>query len=326
MGSRARAIGVAALALLLGCAAGCGGGAGREPERRDGLIDLGEGTNPQWTDRGRIVFSDGTGVWEIEPDGGGLRRIVDSEAGTGLVVSPDRRSMLIPAGPTNLVGSIDGSGLRPVADVQASSTARWSDDGSMISFQRSDGGGQSIWAVPAAGGEPRRLFAHFGGFVLAWAKDGRMVVRAFETRADGSFLATLLVVPGHPPRQLPVMLEEARFLPNGSIEAVETQGGLVALDREGRLIGPIDSPTPTTELPDRSPDGDLVAFSGDDGVWVTGPDGRDARRLTAERCRGATFSPDGRHLLCRYVKVVGIDDEGDPAHELHIGLIEVSPR
>jgi Tol biopolymer transport system component len=310
--------------LVAGTLIGCSGATGREVRQQRGLTDLGAGFNPQWTAEGRIVFSDSAGVWEMKRDGTGLRRIVDLEAGSGLLVSPDRESMLIMGGGINWVVGVDGSGLRQVTNVQASSTARWSDDSTMITFERLDGGQRSLWAVPAAGGESQQLFADHGGFVLAWANDGRMIVRAFQERAGGSWLAALLVVPGQPTKQLPMVLEHARFLPDGSIEAIEMQGGLVVLDSQGRLSHRVDLPTGTRELPDRSPDGRLLAFSGDDGVWLTDPDGRGARLLTSERCYGATFSPDGRALLCRYVRVVGVDDEGDPAHELRIGVINIS--
>jgi hypothetical protein len=329
MARGARLIALAALVLLaLGGTAGCGGLALDREGRTDGsFTDLGEGVNPQWTAEGRIIFRDGPAVWEMDPDGGNMRRVLELETDAGLRLSPDRRSMLLLSIPTNWIAGIDGSGLRPIADVPASSTAVWSDDGSMISFQRTEGGQDSIWAVRSEGGETRRIFPDFGGFVLAWSKDGRMVVNASRQGAGGSLPGTILVLPGYTLEKLPMLLEEARFLPDGSVEAVVAQGGgLAVLDAEGRLSRRIDAPTDTRELPGRSPDGTLLAFSGDDGVWLTDAHGGGARRVTDKHCHGPEFSPDGRTLLCRYVKFVGIDDEGGEAMRLHVGVIDVPLR
>jgi hypothetical protein len=64
---------------------------------------------------------------------------------------------------------------------------------------------------------------------------------------------TILVLRGYTLEKLPILLEEARFLPDGSIEAIETQSGMVVLDADGSLRERIDSPTRINELPGRRP-------------------------------------------------------------------------
>jgi len=100
---------------------------------------------------------------------------------------------------------------------------------------------------------------------------------------------------------------------------VVEQNGPVVLDERGDLIRLIQPPGRTRDLPQRSPDGQRMAFSGEDGVWLTDIGGRDARRLTTEPCHGAVFSPDSDVLVCCYVTMAGrLDDEGDPVSGLHV--------
>jgi dipeptidyl aminopeptidase/acylaminoacyl peptidase len=223
--------------------------------------------------------------------------------------------MLVLRADRSLVARTEGRRARPIANVSQASTARWSDDGSMITFQRFRDGQRSIWAVPARGGRPERLFDEFGGFVLAWAADGRMIVRAFQEKAGGSFRATLLVNADGEPIEIPELLE-ARFLSDGTIEGIESQGSLVVLDGDGSVLRRVD----VDALPDYSPDGRLLVYAHAERVWVASSDWSAPLQIAKGSCLRPSFSPDGSQVVCslletrrnekrRYVAVVGLPSE-----------------
>ena len=212
------------------------------------------------------------------------------------------------------VSRIAGGPARPVPQDDPSGRPRWSEDGSMLTFERLRGGQRSIWALPARGGRPERLFGEFGGSVLAWAEDGRMIVRAFQEQAGGSFSATLLFGFEGEPTEIPDLLA-ARFLPDGGIEGSDPQRSLVLLDEAGTILRRLD----VDSLPDHSPDGRLLVYE-HDRVWIARSDWSSPLELTKGPCAAPSFSPDGTHVACsltttkgkkerRYVAVVGVPSE-----------------
>jgi WD40-like Beta Propeller Repeat len=281
------------------------------------LRKIAQGLEAQWTADGRIVYvssRDGD-IWSVRPDGKRPRRVVKTKSSVGLLVSPDRSRMLLLRADRNLVAWTDAERARPVAEVSQASTARWSDDGSMITFQRLRDGQRSIWAVPARGGRPERLFGEFGGFVLAWAADGRMIVRAFQEKAGGSFRATLLVSADGEPTEIPELVE-ARFLPDGTIEGIESQGSLVVLKNDGTVVRRFD----VDALPDYSPNRRFLVYAHAERVWVARSDWSAPFEIAKGLCLRPSFSPDGSQVVCsllqtkrnearRYVAVVGLPSE-----------------
>ena len=325
------------LAIVALVAVGCSdapltsdGGEIRDHAASDGVSDIARGYHGQWTRDGRVVYVDVEegGVWRMRADGTEKEQLIETEAESlGLIVSPDRSKLLVMHAGGNFVGDVDGHRLRPIADVPQSGTAQWSDDGSMISFERLDGTKRSIWTVPAGGGRPRVLFDDFGGFVLAWAPDGRMVVRAFRERAGGSYRATLLARPGMAPTPLlrpGWMLDDARFRADGKVEGTEEQGTLVVVDPANRKVRPFPAPERVLSLPDRSPDKRWIVYQGATGVWLAHADGSGTRRLTREECVLPSFSPDGTRIVCSHLAYTGEENEyGDPVFERYVAVIPV---
>jgi hypothetical protein len=330
-GMRGQAALFVALAILLGS---CGGDQSADVTptvtpaakvAQHDLVDLANGYEAQWTNDGKIVYVGDGGIWEIAGDGTDLHRIVDLDfEGGGLLLSPDRSKMLVMHGGENSIANVDGTSFRPVADVTASSSALWSDDGSMVTFMRLDGVEKSIWAVSARGGEPRMLFPDFGGFVLAWTRDERMVVRAHF----GSGARVYLVQPGQHRTELltesGASLWEARFRSDGSIEGIAPPAGMVAFDGRGRELTPFPAQGRIEHLPDHSPDGKLMVYESDEGVWLARADGREARKLTSENCGWPSFSPDGTLVVCSHMaRIGGTDEYGHPLQERRVAVIPV---
>jgi hypothetical protein len=271
----------------------------------------------QWTAEGRIVYLDSRDgdVWSIRRDGKRPQRLARAKSRLGVVVSPDGSRMLVRERKGTYVSRIVGGRARPVPQEDPSGRPRWSDDGSMLTFERLKAGQRSIWALPARGGRPERLFGEFGGSVLAWASNGRMIVRAFQEQAGGSFSATLLFGSEGEPTEIPDLLA-ARFLADGGIEGIDPQRSLVLLDEAGTLLRRLD----VDSLPDHSPDGRLLVYEHDDRVWIAHSDWSSPLQLAKGPCAAPSFSPDGTHVACslttkkgkeegRYVAVVGVPSE-----------------
>ena len=278
---------------------------------------IASGHAAQWTAEGRIVYlgsRDGD-VWSIRPDGRRPERLAWAKPRLGVVVSPDGSRMLVLERKRAFVSRSVGGRLRPVPQGDPIGRPRWSDNGSMLTFERLNAGQRSIWAVPARGGRPERLFGEFGGSVLAWASDGRMIVRAFQEQAGGSFSATLLFRSEGEPTEISDLLA-ARFLPDGGIEGIDPQHSLVLLDEAGKMLRRfgVDS------LPDRSPDGRLLVYEHDDRVWIARSDWSSPLELAKGPCAAPSFSPAGDQVACsltvtrgkeerRYVAVLGVPSE-----------------
>jgi dipeptidyl aminopeptidase/acylaminoacyl peptidase len=282
------------------------------------LRKLTPGHSAQWTADGRIVYVDAKGgdVWNIRPNGEHSRRLVRMRADLGLLVSPDRSRLLLLRTGKSFVARADGRLLRPIASVSQASTAWWSDDGTKITFARLRGTQRSIWTVPSRGGRPERLFPEFGGAVLAWAPDGRMIVRAFQEGQGGSFRATLLMLPGDEPRELPELIE-ARFGPEGTIEGIEAQGTLVLLDEQGEVLRRFPGADPIHSLPDYTSDGTLMVYEQGGRLWIAFADWTWRRVLADAPCYRPAFSPDDNRVACslvttrrgsaqRHVAVIGV--------------------
>jgi dipeptidyl aminopeptidase/acylaminoacyl peptidase len=281
------------------------------------LRKIASGWAAQWTADGRIVYVDArTGdIWGVRADGKRPRSLVRARRRLDLIVSPDGDRMLVLDGKRTLVARADGRRVRPLAPVEPTGRPRWSDDGSMLTFERLRDGKRSIWAAPARGGPPERLFGEFGGSVLAWAADGRMIVRAFQEQVGGSFSATLLFGSEGEPTEIPDLLE-ARFLADGRIEGIDAERAVVVLDETGRILRRLvlDS------LPDYSPDGRLLVYQHDERVWIADADWSAPVEIAKGSCANPAFSPDGSRVVCsltttkgreerRYVAVVGVPPE-----------------
>jgi dipeptidyl aminopeptidase/acylaminoacyl peptidase len=283
------------------------------------LRKVAAGYAAQWTADGRIVYigaRDGD-VWGVRPNGNGSRRLVRLRRDHGLDVSPDRARMLLLRGDRNLVAKTDGGRTRPVTPVSQVGAARWNDDGSQITFERRHGTRRSIWAVPARGGRPKRLFGEFGGSVLAWAPHGGIIVHAFQEGKGGSFRATLLIHDGAEPVELPDLVE-ARFLRDGTVEGIESQGSFVVLDAAGTILRRID----VGALPDRSPDGRIV-YEHEGHVWIADSDWSEPVRIAAGACSRPAFSPDGSRVVCSLVETTQRHGKRRPDRRRYVAVVGV---
>jgi Tol biopolymer transport system component len=189
----------------------------------------------------------------------------------------------------------------------------WSPDGKWIAFSRG-GGRESLWIVPAAGGNPRRL-TDCGACADAqptWAPNGRLLIfQRIAPTATGSGLFTIR----------PTGAGLTRVTPSGADPAWSPDGRRIAFDSSPDNIAVVNADGSHLRVllagaqatgpgaPSWSPDGRKLVFFKTPRhqhgfvaeVWTMNPDGTGKKRLYRSGCcitYGATpvWSPDGRQI------------------------------
>ena len=289
---------------------------------------------PRWTaDSSSIVFfspaarGDVQGaLWEISALGGLPRRVTDSLGGADASRRNGRLAYfrLRDAAVDLVTSSGDGSDVRTVARLPSASYywyPRWSPDAKWIAFQRGDGVRFDVFAIPAIGGESRRLTRDntlINGF--CWLPDSAGVVYSSSRESTMPYLPTFA-------------LWEARFGDDTSRQLtghdvsyvhpdVHTSGLMVVgrmhmafdiwkfpiegsgVENVGRSLQ-VTRQTAHVQTPTVSPDGSEVAFLSDVGghanLWAMAVDGGGLRQITFERDPAVAvgvpvWSPDGKSI------------------------------
>jgi TolB protein len=246
-----------------------------------------------------LVFSAERGgnsdIYVAALDGTGLRRLTTGPgADFDPSWSPDRRQVayrcqLGTSSDICIVG-LDGAAPVDVTNTPGDEwSPAWSPDGRWIAFfsDRADLG--SLWLMRPDGSDAHRLVG--GGEYPAWSPDGRLVAYAdmptrdlAVVRADGSHKRLLARSPAYD-------MSPSISL-NGRLVAFDTQRGFARVRERG--IGPefeiyrvgiggrnvrrLTRNKAEDRFPDFGPGGRIV-YSRGGQLWITGADGRHARRL-----------------------------------------------
>ena len=247
---------------------------GGEPEQL-----LAEGTNPDLSADGGMVFERGGGIWLASANGTDQRRLVEIEPSFFANVlprdptfSPDGRFVSyfmphedFPSGDIWLVEVQGGAPrvLAPANDVERAWPA-WTPDGRFVIFVSARQGARNLWAVPVEGGEAIALTTGAGEDTEpAVSRDGRRLV---YTNTQKTYALARLEPGSAEPR---ILLEQRRPL---ALPAVSPQG-----DRIAFFSGSLGAST------------NLVTIRGDGTglVEVTRDEGNNL---------APTWSADGAHL------------------------------
>jgi Tol biopolymer transport system component len=292
MGKRARQI-RHSLLLVLAALAGCGGG---EEERSEVAYAVVRQDVPT-----RVVV--------VEDDGTDARRVSSSEHRASHVFptwSPDgRRLAFVRFRPTRgaaglevYVVNADGSGERSVGK---GTLPVWTHDSRSLLVQRPRTPPKSptIHVVSVDGGGERRLavgsapvLAHRSSRV-AFIRDVFGVSSSLYTISlDGTGLRRLARMKGQ------AIFRQPSWLPDESgVAVIERKAGLrqplVTFSTTGarRVVAPT-----VGETYDWSPNGDLVAYTRDENLYVVRPDGTEVEAYGQSNAIDIEWSPDGKRI------------------------------
>ena len=195
-----------------------------------------------------------------------------------------------------------------------------SPDGRWLAFDSDRGGHQAIYRVPLAGGEPEPVAPDSGDdFMPSWSPDGRELVyygfrhgqrRIFVIPVDGGTPSA--VVPDSGNQRFPDWAPDGLHLVYHSDRTGRFELYVVERDSGARWGAPRQLTTEGGQDARWSPDGRLIAYVRNMGLWLIAPDGGPPRLLTGTNDPAVTpspllaqWAPEGRTL---YYKA--LDGEG----------------
>jgi Tol biopolymer transport system component len=295
-----------------------------------GARNIADGLSASWSPDGRevaVVGSKGF-ISILSADGSALTEIdlglgEDESVEIAPDWSPNGAELVLSVSPPNISASrivavrVDGKGrprsLGEAREGVLEERSRWSPDGSLIAFQRSDETeGTSVW-VMRPDGSGRRLVARDVGPPV-WSLDGKSLL--CEVTAPGRTGVFAYPLDGGDPQHVgPIQsgLHESRgrfrhevgtpvsvsWHPGGTrVVYVDDAGRVIVSRPDGSEKRQLTDPGEDA-MPDWSPDGSQIAFvrgsDGDSEVYVIGSDGKGERRIAPGS--GPQWSSDGTALL-----------------------------
>lgn len=258
---------------------------------------------PAWSPDGRwILFTAGAphngDLWLVSPDGATRTQIThDPEIEMSPAWSPDGTRIAFESRRNGAAPAIwifdlrDSSLSRLTNEPKRVHEPAWSPDGEEITYYGLASGDEQVWAIPAAGGAPRRLSHHVTqSWSAAWSPSGDSLVYSGYRNAQTG--GSLFVMPK-----------------GGEGAACEHSRALTRRADHG-----------WDRFPEWSRDGRWVVFAGQSrgqfDIWLVSLDGAVEERITDDPADDTepTWSPDGRFVAFRS------DRSGSP----DLWLIDVS--
>jgi len=182
--------------------------------------------------------------------------------------------------------------IRLTTHAGADYLARWSPDGTLIAFARSEPtAGTDVWVMDPTGLNPSNLTNGVGFYnaPFDWSPDGRRIL--FVSSRSGNLDVWVMNADGSGQQQItntPEDETEASWSPDGATIAVERDAGLSSdtwlMDADGSNLRNITNREKKDGAPSWSPDGTMIAYASSFGpgtnIWVMDADGSNPRNLT----------------------------------------------
>lgn len=305
--------------------------------------EIGPGHTPRWSPDGQWLayISDKGRLRLVKPDGTAAASPDGLPAAEAIAWSPARPLLAVGTATGLWIVQPGESPSELVADPRGIRNFMWSPDGRRIAYATTELKAQpppadTLWIIPAEGGTPAGVIRdeQSGLYVAAWWPDGQGLLywlapmHSASLAADGMPLQSL-PLGGGAPRRLTTMLGNSRWIsraPDGKRFLVTAGGGRQAwIGKSLAVCDPqscteISQPAGTVSFDGTwAPAGDRIAFvraearpGTDSGqgwlqtrtLWVSRPDGSEARSLAQTNVHSPMWARDGRHLL--YVKDDGL--------------------
>jgi len=311
-------VGVALFALL-----------GRSAQSQDASSALSARSSLGAAANSKIAFTQSAGggqgsggLYVVNPDGSGKRRVVETAGHATPSWSPDGRRIVFQtrSGPGLSVVNADGSGQQSLT---IGNHTAWSPDGQRIAFGRAPTTSNADWDIfvmNADGSEQRRLVRH--GTDPRWSPDGRTIAFVRRAALDG-FNYDIYAVDGEgsPARSLtrnPAYENDPAWSPDGRRIAFVRGNDIWLMNADGSGQRRLTSGAAHDRAPNWSPDGRTIAFDRRVGpiheIYVMNADGSGQRRLAfggsgrdglwgSGGNAGPLWSPDGKKIA--YLRALG---------------------
>ncbi|MEM7581833.1 MAG: protein kinase [Acidobacteriota bacterium] len=274
------------------------------------------GETPRWLSDRELLFAvRGAGIWTLKLAGGSEPDQL-LELGANPRLDIQARQLVVEHKGIVWIADADGRNLQRSQALPPAFFSRWverspafSPDGrSLVYFQPEVGARGSLWVVPVAGGQPRRLIdRRFAGSDPVWTPDGRWII--FAADLSGETYLWCVSAQGGDPLQLtrgsgrhgePEISADGRHLvytvtnPFHTLRVRDAETGeeRTLHDSNFGILSPALAPT-----------GDRVAFASPSGdgihLFMVGIDGQGLQQLTSgsgERNLTPQWSRDGTRL------------------------------
>jgi Tol biopolymer transport system component/DNA-binding winged helix-turn-helix (wHTH) protein len=201
--------------------------------------------------------------------------------------------------------------MRPLFDIANTSSPAFSPDGNSVAFQR-DGSGPNnsgIYVAPVGSDQAIQLSSGDDDCCPVWSPDGRWIAFSRVHNHDYSIHLVPANGGGEPERRAERDLSFAPVSPGVGLVALAAVKSVLPVDRTLDTAGF----APHRGEIDWSPDGQSIAFSGPDGIYLAKVASRFIRRITESPAGveewGPRFSADGDTLLFVRTHPIGAPDE-----------------
>jgi TolB protein len=228
------------------------------------IAETTRGGSLTWSPDGtRLAFSDVGGIYTVDRDGAGEKRVPGTSNGDQWPSwSPDGTRLVVRnaegAGGIYVV-NVDGSGRRKLGDDMMAAWPAWSPDGRRIAYST----GEALYLVNADGSGRKRLSAvGASNDEPTWSPDGRKIAFRYNE--------TISVVD----------------VDGGETRSLATPGGTGLANPTGQGANKLASGGGTPATPQWSPDGRKIVYAlyqnaGACSIWIMNADGSGQAALTA---------------------------------------------